>query len=160
MEQSAARSKNGRPLRNLLSARQDGFVVAVLSHVFRDGMGIFMVKLSDYRFLASGINSRYTAHRPSDGRSPCYLLIQSTSFFSAKKSLPRSRRGGTKRIRTNSIGRQPRRSFSRSTRMPTHPRSKPPSRRFAWPAAFSLCVSMEKRVSPTFLGRDSGCKFM
>ena len=46
MEQTAARPKNGRPLQNLLRTRHYGFVEAVPSRVFRDGTGIFVVKLS------------------------------------------------------------------------------------------------------------------
>jgi hypothetical protein len=46
MEQTAARLKNGRPLQNPLLTRQDGFVEAVPSRVFRDGTGTFTVNLS------------------------------------------------------------------------------------------------------------------
>ena len=48
MEQKAARPKIGRPLRNLLPTLQGGFVSAIPSRAFRDGMGIFTVKLSHY----------------------------------------------------------------------------------------------------------------
>jgi len=53
MEQTAARPKNGRPLQNLPPTSLGGFVAAVPSRAFRDGTGIFMVKLSHYRFFFS-----------------------------------------------------------------------------------------------------------
>jgi hypothetical protein len=43
MWKKAARPKNGRPLQ-----KQYGFVEAGPSHAFRDGPGIFVVKLSYY----------------------------------------------------------------------------------------------------------------
>jgi hypothetical protein len=46
MKQKTARPKNGRPLQNPPPRRQDDFVAAVQSRAFRDGTGIFMVKLS------------------------------------------------------------------------------------------------------------------
>src|SRR5258708_31135989 len=49
MGQTAARPKNGRPLQNLPRTTHSGFVAAVPSRAFRDGTGIFMVKLSHYR---------------------------------------------------------------------------------------------------------------
>src|SRR5258708_35277822 len=49
IEQTAARPKNGRPLQNLPPTSLGGFVAAVPSRAFRDGTGIFMVKLSHYR---------------------------------------------------------------------------------------------------------------
>ncbi len=42
MEQKAARPKNGRLLQNLLAIWHAGFVAAILSRVFRDGMGRFV----------------------------------------------------------------------------------------------------------------------
>jgi hypothetical protein len=48
MQQTAARPKNGRPLQNLPPTTLGGFVAAVPSRVFRDGTGIFIVKLSHY----------------------------------------------------------------------------------------------------------------
>jgi len=58
VEQTAARPKNGRPLQNLPPTTIRGFVAAVPFTVsvhgepcrdFRDGTGIFVVKLSHYR---------------------------------------------------------------------------------------------------------------
>jgi hypothetical protein len=49
MEQTAARPKNGRPLQNLPPSTHGGFVAAIPSRAFRDGTGIFVVKLSHYR---------------------------------------------------------------------------------------------------------------
>ena len=44
----AARPKNGRPLQNPTAFGEDGFVAAVPSREFRDGTGMFTVKLSHY----------------------------------------------------------------------------------------------------------------
>ena len=49
MEQTAARQKNGRPLQNLPPSTHGGFVAAIPSRAFRDGTGIFVVKLAHYR---------------------------------------------------------------------------------------------------------------
>src|SRR4029077_16948478 len=51
MEHTAARPKNGRPLQNLPPTTHGDFVAAVPSRAFRDGTGIFMVKLSHYQLL-------------------------------------------------------------------------------------------------------------
>src|ERR1700747_607564 len=48
MERTAARPKNGRPLQNLPATMHGGFVAAFPSRVFRDGTGIFIVKLNRY----------------------------------------------------------------------------------------------------------------
>ena len=48
MYQTAARPKNGRPLQNPLPTKQDDFVAAVPSRIFRDGTGIFVFKPSHY----------------------------------------------------------------------------------------------------------------
>ena len=48
MEQTVARPKIGRPLHNLPSTMLGGFLAAVPSRAFRDGTGVFMVKLGDY----------------------------------------------------------------------------------------------------------------
>ena len=45
--------KNGRPLQNLPPTTQGGFVAAVPSRGFRDGTGIFMVKLSHCRIRST-----------------------------------------------------------------------------------------------------------
>jgi hypothetical protein len=58
MEQTAARPKNGRPLQNLSLVTLRGFVAVVPftvsvhgepSRAFRDGTGIFKIKLSHYQ---------------------------------------------------------------------------------------------------------------
>jgi len=46
MNQTAARPKNGRLLQNPAASKENGFVAAVPSREFRDGTGIFAVKLS------------------------------------------------------------------------------------------------------------------
>jgi len=46
MEHTDARPRNRRPLQNLPPTTPGGFVAAVPSRAFRDGTGIFMVKLS------------------------------------------------------------------------------------------------------------------
>src|ERR1017187_404308 len=46
MDQTPARTKNGRPLQNQAPTKQDGIVEAVPSRVFRHGTGILMIKLS------------------------------------------------------------------------------------------------------------------
>src|SRR5579864_5885584 len=48
MALTAARPKSGRPLQHPNPTRQNGFVAAVPSRAFRDGTGIFPVKLSHY----------------------------------------------------------------------------------------------------------------
>ena len=48
MDKTGARPKNGRPLQNLSPTTHGGFVAAVPSRAFRDGTGIFIVKLNHY----------------------------------------------------------------------------------------------------------------
>ena len=53
MALTAARPKSRRPLQHPNPTRQNGFVAAVPSRAFRDGTGIFAVKLSHYQIIAS-----------------------------------------------------------------------------------------------------------
>ena len=69
MEQTAARPKDGRPLQNLPPATHGGFVAAVPSRAFRDGTGIFMVKLNYHLELHVGdiyLAARQNARQPPD----------------------------------------------------------------------------------------------
>jgi hypothetical protein len=63
MKQTFARPENGRPLQNLPPMGQDAFVEADPSSVFRVGSRSFVVKLSDYYFLATARKSVETAIR-------------------------------------------------------------------------------------------------
>src|SRR5580700_5388792 len=51
LNQTAASPQNGRPLQNPTPKWHNGFVAAVPSRVFRDGTGIFEVKLCRHQAL-------------------------------------------------------------------------------------------------------------
>jgi hypothetical protein len=51
-EQKAARPDNGRPLQNPAPKMNDGFVAADPFRAFRNGSGIFMVKVNHHQIRA------------------------------------------------------------------------------------------------------------
>src|SRR6204780_5701521 len=84
----AARPTNGRPLQNPAASGEDGFVAAVPSREFRDGTGIFTVKLSHYhrfnqlvlRDLLEGRAEAAAARCMPGAAASGFLLIPASSF--------------------------------------------------------------------------------